>query len=84
MDYLLALSLHAGSGLLVEGEEVSEQAWTVVRFPNGSWSYGGKPNDPDYEQCEKFIIIEKDPKKAVAKARARRAYLMKKEKESGK
>ncbi len=28
----------------------------VVRFPNGSWSYGGKENDPDYEQCEKFWI----------------------------
>ena len=57
---------------------MSEQAWTVVRFPNGSWSYGGKPSDPDYEQCEKFIIIATDPKKALAKARSRRAYLIKK------
>jgi len=61
---------------------MSEQAWTVVRFPNGSWSYGGKINDPDYEQCEKFIIMAKDSKQAVSRARARRAYLIKKSKDS--
>ena len=29
------------------------QLWTVVRFPNGSWSYGGRPDSPEYAQLTK-------------------------------
>lgn len=48
----------------------------VVRFPNGSWSYGGKADDPDYEECEKFMVETNksvlDPKHAIKIAQGRR------------
>jgi hypothetical protein len=28
-----------------------KRLWTVVRFPDGSWSYGGSPDNPDYAEC---------------------------------
>lgn len=46
--------------------------WTVVRFPNGSWSYGGKPDSPDYAKCEVWRIEASDGKAAVKKARDKR------------
>ncbi|WP_258570023.1 hypothetical protein [Burkholderia sp. MBR-1] len=46
--------------------------WTVVRFPNGSWSYGGKPTAPDYAQCEVWQIEAESAKDAVKKAQAKR------------
>ena len=53
-------------------------SWLVVRFPNGSWSYGGKESDSDYEECEKFRIDALNPKEAVKKAQAKRAYQQRK------
>lgn len=50
---------------------------TVVRFPNGSWSMGGKPNDPDYEQCEVYVAPFESDKKAKKIAQAARARLVK-------
>jgi hypothetical protein len=52
---------------------------TVVRFIDGSWSWGGKPNSPDYVGCEVFIITQaKDIQSAVRKAQyQRRAKLAK-------
>lgn len=47
--------------------------WTVVRFPDGSWSYGGKPTDPDYKNCEVWQIAADSPEKAVKKAQAKRS-----------
>ena len=47
--------------------------WTVARFPNGSWSYGGKPTDPDYAECEVFRISAVEGKAAVKKAQAKRS-----------
>lgn len=47
--------------------------WTVVRFPNGSWSYGGKPSDPDYAKCEIWQIEAKVGSIAVKKAQAKRS-----------
>jgi hypothetical protein len=47
--------------------------WTVVRFPNGSWSYGGKPSSPEYALCEIWQIIARSPKEAVKKAQAKRS-----------
>ena len=41
------------------------QRLLVVRFPNGSWSHGGKPDDPDYEECEKYMV-ETDKSKALS------------------
>jgi hypothetical protein len=46
--------------------------WTVVRFPNGSWSYGGKPDAPDYAECEVWRIDAGDGKSAVRKAQTQR------------
>lgn len=51
---------------------MNEQLWTVVRFPDGSWSYGGKPDDPAYAQCEKWRLLAGDGKQAVNRAQGRR------------
>lgn len=53
--------------------------WTVVRFPNGSWSYGGKPTSPDYELCEVFQIEAASGTAAVKKAQAKRSRQKRKE-----
>jgi hypothetical protein len=47
--------------------------WTVVRFPDGSWSTGGKPNDPDYASCEVWQIVAASRDEAKKKAQAKRA-----------
>lgn len=49
---------------------VDSKLWTVVRFPNGSWSYGGKPTSADYELCEVYQLPANSPEKAVKKAQA--------------
>lgn len=56
----------------------------VVRFPNGSWSHGGKETDPDYDHCDKFWIESDkssriEPRLAIKTAQAR--YKAKKRKE---
>ncbi len=53
---------------------MKEQLWTVARFPNGFWSTGGKPTDPDYAQCEVFTISATSRDEAKKKAQARRSY----------
>jgi hypothetical protein len=50
----------------------AERLWTVVRFPNGSWSYGGRPDSPEYERCEVWRIEAATAKEAVKKAQAKR------------
>ena len=52
--------------------------WTVVRFPNGSWSYGGTPDSPEYKLCEIFQIEATSPEQAVKKAQAKRSRANKK------
>lgn len=52
--------------------------WTVARFPDGSWTTGGKPNDPDYANCEVFEVDAKDRDTAKRKAQARRQRLIRK------
>lgn len=44
--------------------------WTVVRFPNGSWSTGGRPEDPAYSECEVFRVEagDRDEAKKLAQA----------------
>lgn len=56
------------------------QLWTVVRFPNGSWSYGGKPTDPDYSECEIYQIEAAGSKEAVKKAQGQRSSAARKAK----
>lgn len=46
--------------------------WTVVRFPDGSWSYGGRPDSPDYAECEVWRIDADTAELAVRKAQAKR------------
>jgi hypothetical protein len=48
------------------------KVWTVVRFPNGSWSYGGRPDSPDYAECEVWEIEAETAAKAVRKAQGKR------------
>jgi hypothetical protein len=47
--------------------------WTVVRFPNGDWSTGGKPTDPDYAECEVWQIEASSRDEAKKKAQAKRS-----------
>jgi hypothetical protein len=51
---------------------MKEQLWTVVRFPDGSWSFGGKPEDPAYELCEKWRLLSSSGQRAVKLAQGRR------------
>lgn len=55
---------------------VDSKLWTVVRFPNGSWSYGGKPSSADYELCEVYQLPANSPEKAVKKAQAIRRRIV--------
>lgn len=54
--------------------------WTVVRFPNGSWSYGGSPSDPDYSECEIFSIEAASPEAAIKSAQSKRSANLRKAK----
>jgi len=47
--------------------------WTVARFPNGSWTTGGKPSDPDYAECEVWRIDAESRDDAKKKAQSKRA-----------
>lgn len=53
--------------------------WTVARFPNGSWTTGGKPTDMDYVGCEVFVIDSADRASATKKAQAMRSRQRKKD-----
>ncbi|MCV4196064.1 hypothetical protein OD771_29515, partial [Pseudomonas aeruginosa] len=46
---------------------------TVARFPDGSWSTGGSPDDPDYALCEVFRIEADSRDEAKKKAQRIRA-----------
>jgi len=50
----------------------NEKLWTVVRFPDGSWSYGGRQNSPEYENCEKWSTFATDGKTAIKLTQRRR------------
>lgn len=52
---------------------MAEPTWTVVRFPNGSWSYGGRMDAPEYALCEKWAIEATSGNAAVKKAQSRRS-----------
>jgi hypothetical protein len=58
------------------------EIWTVARFPNGTWSYGGRPDDPDYEQCEVFRVLAADGPRAVRKAQGVRVRAKRKLKDA--
>jgi len=57
---------------------MESRIWTVVRFPAGVWSGGGSRNDPDYSECEVYLIPAESLDKAKKKAQAVRARLVKK------
>jgi len=52
--------------------------WTVVRFPDGSWSTGGSPDDPDYALCEVYTADAADRKAALRKVQNARNYARRK------
>lgn len=54
--------------------------WTVVRFPSGSWSYGGSPSDPDYSECDIYSIEATSPEAAVKSAQSKRSAGLRKAK----
>lgn len=56
---------------------MNAKMWTVARFPNGSWSAGGKPDDPDYALCEVFRVSATNDKEAKRKAQALRRKAVK-------
>lgn len=45
--------------------------WTVVRFPDGSWSYGGRPDCPDYRDSTVWQIRANTPAVAIRRAQGR-------------
>jgi|GEM_PF-2346480 len=57
---------------------MDSRLWTVGRFPAGVWSGGGSRNDPDYSECEVYLIRAESLEKAKKKAQAVRARLVKK------
>jgi hypothetical protein len=54
------------------------QLWTIVRFPNGSWSGGGSISDSAYDQCEKWQVRAASYTKALKAAQGLRARARKK------
>jgi hypothetical protein len=57
---------------------MESRLWTVVRFPAGVWSTGGRPTDEDYQDCEVYQIHGDSREKATKKAQAIRSRLVKK------
>jgi hypothetical protein len=57
---------------------MESRIWTVGRWPAGVWSGGGSRNDPDYSECEVYLIPAESLDKAKKKAQAIRARLVKK------
>lgn len=57
---------------------MESRRWTVARFPAGVWSGGGSKNDPDYAECEVYLITAESLDKAKKKAQAVRGRLVKK------
>ncbi|SEU40193.1 hypothetical protein SAMN03159335_06226 [Burkholderia cepacia] len=51
---------------------MNEKLWTVARFPSGVWSFGGKPEDPEYSECELWQVSAATGRAAVKKAQAKR------------
>lgn len=47
--------------------------WTVARFPNGSWSSGGKPDSKEYQSCEVFVVDADSREKATKKGQSQRS-----------
>lgn len=44
--------------------------WTAARFPDGSWSTGGAPDDPDYASCNVYRVPAKDSGEALRLGKA--------------
>jgi len=67
------LNESTASAFREKGKMMKEVIWTVARFPDGSWSSGGRPTDSDYACCEVFQVEatsrEDAERKAIAKHR---------------
>ncbi|KKN96125.1 hypothetical protein LCGC14_0170540 [marine sediment metagenome] len=51
---------------------MQNRIWVIVRFPNGSWSGGGRADDPDYANCEIFKVAAQSYEQALKKAQGQR------------
>lgn len=49
---------------------MKERLWTVARFPNGSWSTGGKPDCTDYELCSVYSVLADSENEAKSKGQS--------------
>lgn len=58
---------------------IGMKTWTVVRFPDGSWSYGGPPDSPDYTEAEFWRILASNSKDAVKKAQGQRRNMLRRQ-----
>lgn len=59
---------------------MGQQTWTVARFPDGSWTYGGPPDSPDYVEAEIWRILAPNAKDAVARAQGQRRNMVRRQK----
>lgn len=67
----------------IEGRRGSEPfvkgpLWTIVRFPDGSWTFAKHPNAPIYSECEKWEISASSLEQAIQKAQIKRSRARKK------
>lgn len=62
-----------------EGNHMEARLWTVVRFPSGEWSEGGKPSATEYASCEVYQIPADSRANARKKAQNVRAGLIRRE-----
>lgn len=52
--------------------------WTAARFPDGSWSTGGKINDPAYAECTVYQVEARSHDEAKKKGQAKHRSAMRK------
>lgn len=55
-----------------------DKPWTVARFPAGNWETGGRPDSPDYAECEVWQVLASSREEAKRKAQGIRARAQKK------
>ena len=59
---------------------IEMKTWTVARFPDGSWTYGGPPDSPDYTEAEIWRVPAYSAKFAVKYAQGQRRSMIRRQK----
>lgn len=47
-----------------------KKMWTAARFPDGSWTAGGRADDPDYACCSVYRVLAETLQEAKRKGQA--------------